>query len=181
MKRIPTIAIRIPTIAIAILTAVWPVSQGLKAQQNPCSSEKAHQFDFWTGEWEVFKFGTDTLVGHNTITPIADGCALLEDWRGASGSIGSSINKYNFSTGLWEQMWVDNSGATLHIQGSYGHSKMVLENEQPERNGKGIIKNKITFYNNEDGTVRQHWEYSRDNGKTWATVFDGLYRKVKNH
>jgi hypothetical protein len=27
----------------------------------------------------------------------------------------------------------------------------------------------------EGGKVRQHWESSQDAGRTWKTVFDGLY------
>lgn len=149
------------------------------AQTNPCNSAKAHEFDFWIGEWDVYDINADTIVGHNVIAPIAGGCALLENWTGRSGSVGSSINKYNFTTNTWEQMWVDNSGSSLHIKGSYNDSKMILENEQPSQSGKGTVKNKITYYKNSDGTVRQHWEYSTDHGKTWLNAFDGLYRKVK--
>ena len=32
---------------------------------------------------------------------------------------------------------------------------------------------------NPDGTVRQLWETSSDKGTSWATAFDGLYRKRK--
>ena len=35
----------------------------------------------------------------------------------------------------------------------------------------------VTWYDNEDGTVRQHWEVSKDRGKSWATAFDGHYKK----
>lgn len=162
-------------IIIILLMVSFTTSQ---AQQNPCDSETAHQFDFWIGDWTVYKTGTDTIVGHNIITPIANGCAILENWTGGGGSIGSSINKYNFSTKMWEQMWVDNSGSSLHIKGVYKDAKMILENEQPARNGNGVVKNKITYYNNTDGTVRQHWEQSTDQGKTWINAFDGLYKKV---
>ena len=29
---------------------------------------------------------------------------------------------------------------------------------------------------NEDGTVRQVWEISRDHGINWRSIFDGLYK-----
>ncbi len=146
---------------------------------NPCASEEAHQFDFWLGEWDVYHTTADTIVGHNNITPLANGCALLENWTSGTGFTGSSINKYNFLTKKWEQMWVDVSGTTLHINGEYKDGKMILENEQPARTGNGTVQNKITYYNNADGTVRQHWEYSSDKGKTWQNAFDGMYKKVK--
>lgn len=147
--------------------------------QNPCSSEQAHQFDFWVGDWDVYHTTADTIVGHNLITPIANGCALLENWSSAGGFTGTSISKYNFTSKEWEQMWVDVSGTTLHIKGNYKDKKMILENEQPARNGEGTVKNKLTYYNYSDGTLRQHWEFSNDQGKSWQTAFDGVYRKAK--
>lgn len=166
------------SIIFLLLASVISFIAGAQSQ-NPCSSEQAHQFDFWIGDWDVYHTTADTIVGHNLITPVANGCALLENWTGATGFVGTSINKYNFSTKMWEQMWVDMSGSTLHIKGAYRDGKMILENEQPARSGKGTVKNKITYYNNADGTVRQHWEFSNDQGKTWQSAFDGLYRKVK--
>lgn len=174
MKKVNLIFI---TTILSLPIVFQAVAQG---QPNPCNSEKVHEFDFWIGEWDVYDINADTIVGHNIITPIADGCAILENWTGGSGSIGSSINKYNFSTQMWEQMWVDNSGSSLHIKGVYKDRKMILENEQPARGGNGTVKNKITYYNNADGTVRQHWEYSTDKGKTWLNAFDGLYKKATN-
>ena len=163
-------------ITIILLIAGFAQAQ---TQTNPCTIEEAHQFDFWLGDWDVYHTTADTIIGHNLITSIANGCALLENWSSAGGFTGSSINKYDFSTKMWEQMWVDVSGTTLHIKGTYKDSKMILENEQPARGGNGIVKNKITYYNNSDGTLRQHWEFSNDQGKTWQSAFDGMYRKVK--
>ena len=42
---------------------------------------------------------------------------------------------------------------------------------------RGTSLNRITWTPNQDGTVRQHWENSRDEGATWQTVFDGLYTR----
>ena len=35
--------------------------------------------------------------------------------------------------------------------------------------------NRVTWTPNEDGSVRQFWESSTDNGDTWSVAFDGLY------
>lgn len=154
----------------------------LQAQTgNRCDSEEAHQFDFWIGEWDVYKNGTDTLLGHNIIKPVAKACALLESWNSIDNqTIGSSINKYNFEKGKWQQMWVDNSGLTLLIEGEYRDGKMVLENAQPARDRIKSMNNRITWFNNKDGSVRQLWEYSIDEGKTWQVAFDGMYKKVEH-
>ena len=80
-----------------ILLALLLVSQQLLAQlQPPDSTEAYHQFDFWLGSWEVYKYGTDTLVGSSQIESILDGMSLLENYSTASGQFqGKSLNKYN--------------------------------------------------------------------------------------
>ena len=55
---------------------------------------------------------------------------------------------------------------------------MILEGESRDQEGKAVW-NRITWYDNPDGTVRQHWEYSADGGNSWQTAFDGTYVKAK--
>jgi len=66
-----------------------------------CSDvERAHEFDFWIGEWEVYSDGK--LAGTSSIRPILDGCVLQEMWTGAQGSAGSSLNFYNPEDHHWQ-------------------------------------------------------------------------------
>ena len=140
-----------------------------------CSgAEKAHQFDFWVGEWEVFSDGK--LAGSNSIRPILDGCVLQEMWSGAQGSVGSSLNFYNPQTGKWHQFWVWRNGTTLNLAGGLENGRMVLQGDSKSRAGEAL-RNRITWTDNPDGTVRQFWEVSKDQGETWQTAFDGLYKK----
>ena len=39
------------------------------------------------------------------------------------------------------------------------------------------LRNRITWTPNSDGTVRQLWEVSKDQGESWQTEFDGLYKR----
>ncbi len=145
--------------------------------QNPCTSQKVHEFDFWIGNWTVYKNGTDTIVGYNEIKTVADGCSLLESYRSARSNYkGNSLNKYNAVTGKWQQFWVDNGGLTLFIEGAYKENKLTMENEDKNADGT-TTNNRITWSKNQDGSVRQFWEQSNDKGKTWIVAFDGLYRK----
>jgi len=143
---------------------------------GPCADEKSHQFDFWIGDWEVYS--GDQLAGHNTIEPILDGCVLQETWSGATGSAGSSLNFFNPKSGRWQQFWVWRQGTTLELEGEFADGKMVLEGTTLDAEGK-TVRNRITWYDNPDGTVRQHWETSTGDGTEWQTAFDGLYRKRK--
>jgi hypothetical protein len=150
------------------------IVNGVDAQtESPCSHEKSREFNFWIGEWDVYSNGD--LAGTNSIRPILDGCVLLESWSGARGSAGSSFNFYNPQSGKWQQFWVWRNGTTLELEGEYGDGKMILEGVSVGREGNEV-HNRITWYDNEDGTVRQHWE-TRNRGETWETAFDGLYRK----
>jgi hypothetical protein len=154
-----------------IILAMMLMAIFVSAQNNNsslCTSAKAHEFDFWMGEWIVYQNGSDKIVGYNTVTSVAGGCGIQENWRDVTGrSIGTSLNKYAFRREKWQQFWIDNSGLTLELEGHYADNKMILSNPT----------NRITWFNNTDGTVRQFWEQSPDNGQTWTVAFDGLYKK----
>jgi hypothetical protein len=163
----------------SIFTLLIATSSLTLHAQNACTHPKVHEFDFWIGSWIVYKNGTDTVAGYNDIKPVAGGCSLLESYRNANGSYtGNSLNKYNAVTGKWQQFWVDNSGMTLFIEGTYTNNKLIMENQDKNADGT-TTNNRITWFKNQDGTVRQYWEQSADKGKTWTVAFDGLYKKNK--
>jgi hypothetical protein len=139
-----------------------------------CESEKHHQFDFWIGDWTVYS--GETVAGHNSITTMYDGCVLVEHWVGASGNEGQSFNTYDRGYDKWHQTWVSAGGQLLELDGGFVDGNMVLSGKRPTQDGTGEATHKITYTPNEDGTVRQHWEVSRD-GDNWTTLFDGLYKK----
>ena len=151
-------------------------SVGAQAPSDPCADPKAHQFDFWIGEWDVTANGKP--AGTNSIQPILDGCVLQETWSGAQGSAGSSFNYYDAGNEKWHQFWVWRNGTTLDLAGEFQDGQMVLRGKQRGKDGKPVW-NRITWTANEDGTVRQHWEQSMDRGTTWDSTFDGLYTKQK--
>ena len=159
---------------LAVILGGMLLAFAAASAQDGCAA-KAHQFDFWIGDWDVY--AGDKLAGSNTIEPILGGCALQETWAGSQGSAGTSFNYYNPSTDSWHQFWIWKNGTTLPLlTGKFADGKMTLAGEQVAPDGT-TVKNRITWAPNPDGTVRQHWEQSRDDGKTWATVFAGLYKK----
>ena len=140
-----------------------------------CAAGQYREFDFWLGDWNVTQHGKP--VGTNRIDRILDGCALLENWRGVNGSAGNSLNYYDSTRGVWHQTWVDDQGAPLELEGGYQGGQMVMTgNTLDPSSGKTVI-NRLTWTPQTDGKVRQHWEVSADNGRTWTTAFDGLYEK----
>jgi hypothetical protein len=156
--------------AISILVAIAAPAPA----QAPCSSPQARQFDFWIGDWKVTSGGT--VAGHNTITSILGGCVLLEEYTNAKGTYsGKSFNYYDDVDGNWHQVWVDTGGLRLHLAGGYADGKMTMSGERVT--GDETIIDRITWHNNDDGTVRQVWDQSKDDGATWENLFDGLYTK----
>ena len=136
-----------------------------------------HQFDFWLGNWDVYKYNTDTLVGHSRIESIIDSVGLLENYSVAKGRYqGKSLNKYNPVKGRWEQYWIDNSGLTLFLTGGLIAGKMTLDDVGYDTTQ--IRNNKISWQKIDQDTVRQTWSISNDGGATWSVVFDGEYRKL---
>lgn len=143
----------------------------------PCSAPEHRQFDFWIGEWDVSADGQ--AAGTNSIRPVHGGCALHESWQGAGegGISGSSFNTWDRASGRWHQTWVDGSGTLLLLDGGLVDGSMVLQGSRPARNGNGETLHRITWTPNEDGSVRQLWEASQDDGGSWSVLFDGLYTR----
>jgi hypothetical protein len=129
------------------------------------------EFDFWVGEWQVVNqqppAGRTPPVSKSRITRILNGCAVLEEYETPAGYAGKSLNFRDAKTGAWHQTWIDNGGAPLFLKGGMKGAAMVLADDV----------NRITWTAMPGGTVRQHWETSKDGGKTWQTSFDGLYTK----
>ncbi len=163
---------------------VFAAGFSLFAQNNnkpcPCCKTEFRQFDFWLGDWEAFNKG-DTLLGTNKIAIMQDSCVIQENWTSASpGYTGTSYNFYDSQSGKWRQTWIDNQGGSLLLSGGLEDGKMVLySGKMKTRQGRDYI-NRITWTPNPDGSVRQHWETSSDDGKNWTTAFDGLYKKRKS-
>ncbi|MEM7373519.1 MAG: hypothetical protein AAF587_33135 [Bacteroidota bacterium] len=165
-------------ICFVLIMSLLPQLNAQAFLSRPEVKKKIHEFDFWLGEWIVYKTGTDTVAGYSHIQSILDSVGLQEHYKAVSGQFhGTSINKYNFAKQQWEQFWVDNSGLSLHIQGNREDNKMVLGNTAKTLQGSTIY-NRISWHDNEDQTVRQVWEQSPD-GEEWTKVFDGTYRRKK--
>lgn len=140
----------------------------------PVLPPESRQFDFWVGEWDVTN-PAGKMAGQSKIELIAGGAGVLENWTGAGGYTGRSLNAWNATQKEWQQYWVGSDGGVLQLVGGIVEGRMVLSAEREVRGQRRLER--ITWTPNADGTVRQHWEQSTDGGKTWTTAFDGLYRK----
>jgi len=145
--------------------------------QSPCNSTNHTQFDFWLGDWEVYHTQADTIVGHNTVESILNGCVVQENWTGATGFKGKSFNTYSAIDSTWNQVWVDVSGATYHFKGKLIEEAMKMQGQTINSNGTFVLFEMSYTPDKNTGNVRQVWKQSNDKGETWATIFDGIYKK----
>jgi len=146
------------------------------AEAIKCTQTPYRAFDFWLGTWQVTTTN-DTIIRHSKISAINDGCTILEEYSTPSGYTGKSLNIYDNTTKKWHQTWTDNGGLLLQLNGNLVGNSMVMTGLTIDENNKSIV-NKITWSPMYKDSLRQFWQTSRDNGKTWQTAFDGLYTRI---
>src|SRR6476659_1661827 len=97
--------VRLAIGAFALFSAQRTVAQtsssagGQAASSSPapysCPDDpERHRFDFWLGAWDV-KTEDGNHVGDSIIETASNGCAVLENWTGARGGTGKSLNSYS--------------------------------------------------------------------------------------
>jgi hypothetical protein len=145
----------------------------------PCAAAEHRQFDFWLGEWDVVD-AAGKGVGHNHIEQAHGGCALIEHWAGAGGVTGTSLSIYDRDQRRWHQTWVDSGGGLLQLDGGFTGGSMVLAGIATDaETPTGTARQRITWTPLPDGRVRQRWESSPDDGRTWNVAFDGWYTRTR--
>ena len=142
-----------------------------------CTAAEHRQFDFWVGNWDVYRTGTETLAGRNHIEKIYDGCTLRENWTPVRGGPGGSLNMYDPADKRWHQTWQDSSNSRVEFDGGLVGEKMILTGHWRGIGGPGkdaLVR--MTYTPNRDGTVRHVGDQSLDHGLTWTTAWDLTYR-----
>ena len=145
-----------------------------------CDSAEHAAFDFWVGEWDVFRPDTGAQVATSRIEKVSAGCAIRETWMPLQGGGGSSLSTYDPATGTWHQLWVGQRPGRVFFEGGpvandHGGA-MVLTGywgSDPEGN-KLLVR--MTYTANDDGSVRQYGQQSADHGRSWTDSFDLTYR-----
>ena len=147
------------------------------AAPAPCTRAEHRQFDFWVGEWDVTG-RNGNLAGTNRIRAVHGGCALQEEWSGAGGFTGTSINAFDSSTGRWHQTWIGSDGVLLQLDGGLKDGSMELTGRTASANGATTMHRiRWTPLAGQPAQLRQLWESSTDNGRTWSIAFDGTYKR----
>lgn len=130
--------------------------------------------DFWVGEWEV-RAGEE-FAGVNRIEKVHNGAVIVENWTGASGATGISLNFYDPTIKKWRQTYVANDRTIWDMSGEYRDKAMRFEGTVTD--GDGIVKmTRVTFFNEGPERVRHTEDNSTDGGSSWTNVWDAVYTR----
>jgi hypothetical protein len=168
MRRLALGAIVLAALGTSPVARVTP-------RATSCDAPAYRQFDFFAGDWDTYDVSTpNTIVARNHVTPMLDGCALREVYEQRDGLRGESFSTYDASRGRWHQSWVTNRGQLLLLDGAWNGARMVLTATEHYADGSTSLL-RGTWWREGDA-VRERAERSRDDGKTWAPVFDIVFR-----
>jgi hypothetical protein len=143
-----------------------------------CTGPEHRQFDFWVGDWDLYRTGQNVVVAHSTIERLFAGCVIRETWNPLQAPGGSSLNHYDREQRRWHQTWMDGANSRVVFEGGLVGGKMVLTGFWKGANGPGQDGwVRMTYTPNPDGSVRQSGELSTDHAVTWSPFFDFTYRK----
>ncbi len=148
------------------------------AQAHPCEQrDEFDEFDFWLGEWDVH-VANGTYAGKNKVEKSQAGCALVENWLGAAGNPGMSINYFDVATDEWVQVWSSAGGIQIDIRGGLTDDGMLLEGQINYVSNDKSAPFRGLWTLLPDGRVRQFFEQYDEDSESWATWFEGFYTKT---
>jgi len=150
----------------------------MNRQAYPCRYDETFRaFDFWVGDWEVH-LANGQYAGANTIESAESGCVLIENWTGASGGTGMSVNYLDKATNEWVQVWNSEGGAQISIRGGLTDAGMLLTGHIHYVGNGTTAPFRGLWTPLPDGRVRQFFEQSNDDGATWTSWFEGFYTRT---
>ena len=137
-----------------------------------CSSVESHQFYFWVGEWDLA--WSDTGSGTNTIVKEYGSCVIHENFSSPVTSFfGQSFSVYNSTKKLWEQTWIDNQNSYMLFSGKLINNEMILNLITEKLDNM----KRMRFTNISKNSFNWYWEASKDDGKTWNTLWLIHYKR----
>lgn len=167
------------SIAIVVNPASPPDARGL-ATAPPCSADSGYRrLAFWVGDWTVYD-STGKRYASQRVRDAVDQCAMTVEWTGIVGDKGLSVFGYDARSAGWKQMYVSNQVPRP--------SGVVLRQSDPDYAGPGVrfipvvtpppgaVRARVTIMPLSGSGVMQLFEESRDDGKSWTTVFKGEHR-----
>lgn len=161
--------------ALVLMLATSAAAQPSAVPKPACDTPEHRQFDFWVGQWDVYRTDTDKLVARSLIEKLYGGCAVRENWMPTGGTGGGSFNSWRPAEKKWRQTWTDSSNNWNEYVGGIEGGMMVLAGTSTDAAGNATPV-RMTYEAKPDGSVVQTGYQSPDGGKTWGVQYQFAYR-----
>ncbi len=154
----------------AILCATAAAGPALSKDVPPtCATNLLRALDFRIGSFRGVT-ATGQFAGTTDVRPDADGCALIEHWKGAMGGNGVGLFFYDRMQGAWRFTYINADGETLTLIGIADAEGVTFTDENHFYDFQGL--HQMRWERAPHGAVRQVWKLSTDQGKTWRSVVE---------
>ncbi len=154
------------------------LSSSSQAQLDCSGNEQLALLDFWFGEWRVENEAGEPL-GRNTIFRLLNGCVVQERWQGVDGGVGISLFYISPQNDRLQQLWVTGQalspGGTKEKELVHYELGVSVQFQGSYPSGDETILDRTTLSRQDDGSILQLIEISRDNGDSWESAFRGIY------
>ncbi len=170
--------VRASSLGLGLLIGFVPGVAGQSISSTPrdagrCSTDEHRALDGRLGTWYQ-ENPAGRLLGETHWERLLGGCALWQDWHGASGGEGSSLNAFDAGAGVWRHMWVNGVAVVLLAEGRRQSDEemawRVSHISVPREEGE--VERWIWSL---DPPIFNRVETSKDRGATWDLVFDDRF------
>lgn len=162
-----------------LVGAIYGIANPAQAASGgSCDTPSHHQFDFWIGEWDVYRPDNNQLVAHSKIEKLYAGCAVRENWMPLAGAGGGSLNSYRPKTGEWRQVWTDSANEVHEYSGRWTGTMLAMEGRSTGADD-AVKRIRMTYEPRPKGNVIQtgyHWD---EQAKDWALDYQFDYRRSR--
>lgn len=141
-----------------------------------CKPAQYKAFDFAIGHFRMTAHG-GPLAGHLRMTPMLLRCAVRGHWRGAIAGRGEVTTWYDRFQQRWHQLYINDDGHPLMMSGVVQDGALVFTGVNTFFDGR-VGLHRMSWSPLPGGGLRQHWELSLDDGKTWETLLDARGRRM---
>lgn len=153
--------------------AAQPPSKQAPPQADPapgelCRAPAYRQLDYNIGRFRVMA-ESGAAAGRLHVQSILSGCALRGRWRGAIAGTGDVTMWYDRDAQQWHHVFVNDDGNTLRLSGRVEGTRLVLTGRNAFFDGRTGL-HRMTRDPQPDGSYRQTWEFSTDEGRTWEML-----------
>lgn len=166
---------KLGSVVITFLLLFPGLAAAQTAEDDPCRPTEHRALDGRLGTWYQTT-PDDRLMGETEVRRILGGCALWQDWYGASGGVGASLNAYDASGDVWRNMWVNSSSIVLLSERHPRDEETMLWHVSHVSIPKEEEESERWIWSLED-PVFNRVEVSEDGGESWSVVFDDRFHQ----